>query len=175
MVNMLSIREMVYEDISSIVDIYMQSFRGMREYSKAERWITVKFNSKPISIYYVALLDGKVIGYILWSEHGGFRDDAVIELEQIAVSKMHRCKGVASRLIVDSLRMLNRDYIASRGARIKLVMVTTAYTNNAKRLYEKVLNAKQVAVINDLYASDESILIARDHDIYAIINDLNVS
>lgn len=172
---MLNIREMVYEDIPYIVDIYMQSFKGMRDYNRVERWITIKFNSKPISIYYVALLDNKVIGYILWSEHGGFRDNAIIELEQIAVSKMHRCKGVASRLIVDSLRMFNKDYIASRGARIKLVMVTTAYTNNAKRLYEKVLNAKQVAVINDLYASDESILIARDYDIHAIINNLNTS
>ncbi len=172
---MLNIREMVYEDIPYIVDIYMQSFKGMRDYNSVERWITIKFNSKPISIYYVALLDNKVIGYILWSEHGGFRDNAIIELEQIAVSKMHRCKGVASRLIVDSLRMFNKDYIASRGARIKLVMVTTAYTNNAKRLYEKVLNAKQVAVINDLYASDESILIARDYDIHAIINNLNTS
>ncbi len=172
---MLNIREMVYEDIPYIVDIYMQSFKGMRDYNRVERWITIKFNSKPISIYYVALLDDKVIGYILWSEHGGFRDNAIIELEQIAVSRMHRCKGVASRLIVDSLRMFNKDYIASRGARIKLVMVTTAYTNNAKRLYEKVLNAKQVAVINDLYASDESILIARDHDIHAIINNLNTS
>ncbi len=172
---MLNIREMVYEDIPYIVDIYMQSFKGMRDYNSVERWITIKFNSKPISIYYVALLDNKVIGYILWSEHGGFRDNAIIELEQIAVSKMHRCKGVASRLIVDSLRMFNKDYIASRGTRIKLVMVTTAYTNNAKRLYEKVLNAKQVAVINDLYASDESILIARDYDIHAIINNLNTS
>jgi ribosomal protein S18 acetylase RimI-like enzyme len=91
-------------------------------------------------------------------------------LEQIAVSKMYRGKGIASKLIVESLRMLNRDYITARGSRIKLVIVTTASNNSAKRLYERVLNAREVAVIKDLYSNDESILIARRDDVERIIN-----
>jgi Acetyltransferases len=164
------VREMLYNDIPSIVDIYLESFKGMQDYNIVERWVSLKFNSKPISIYYIALSDDKVIGYILWSEHGGFRRDAVIELEQIAVSKMYRGKGIASKLIVESLRMLNRDYITARGSRIKLVIVTTASNNNAKRLYERVLNAREVAVIKDLYSNDEAILIARRDDLERIIN-----
>ncbi len=164
------VREMLYNDIPSIVDIYLESFKGMQDYNTVERWVSLKFNSKPISIYYIALSYGKVIGYILWSEHGGFRKDAVIELEQIAVSKMYRNKGIASKLIVESLRMLNRDYITARGSGIKLVIVTTASNNNAKRLYERVLNAREVAVIKDLYSNDESILIARRDDVERIIN-----
>jgi ribosomal protein S18 acetylase RimI-like enzyme len=163
--NNIIVKEALHEDIPSIVDIYLESFKGMQDYNTASKWISLKFNSKPISIYYIALFDGKVIGYILWSEHGGFRKEAVIELEQIAVSKMYRGKGVASKLIVESLRMLNRDYITARGSRIKLVIVTTASNNDAKRLYERVLNAREVAVIKDLYSNDESILIARRDDV----------
>ncbi len=167
------VREMLYEDIPFIVNIYLESFKGMQDYDIAKRWITLKFKSKPISIYYTAILDGKVIGYILWSEHGGFRSNAVIELEQIAVGKMYRGKGVASKLIVESLRMLNRDYIAARGARLKLVMVTTASNNNsAKGLYEKVLNAKEVATIRDFYNGNESILVARGDDIEKVIHSI---
>jgi ribosomal protein S18 acetylase RimI-like enzyme len=164
------VREVLYNDIPSIVDIYLESFKGMQDYNTVSKWVSLKFNSKPISIYYIALFDGKAIGYILWSEHGGFRKEAVIELEQIAVSKMYRGKGIASKLIVESLRMLNRDYITARGSRIKMVIVTTASNNSAKRLYERVLNAREVAVIKDLYSNDESILIARRDDVERIIN-----
>jgi ribosomal protein S18 acetylase RimI-like enzyme len=163
--NNIIVKEALHEDIPSIVDIYLESFKGMQDYNTASKWVSLKFNSKPISIYYIALFDGKVVGYILWSEHGGFRKEAVIELEQIAVSKMYRGKGVASKLIVESLRMLNRDYITARGSRIKMVIVTTASNNDAKRLYERVLNAREVAVIKDLYSNDESILIARRDDV----------
>ena len=154
------IRELSYEDIPSLVDIYLESFKGMNDEGVVRRWIECKYRSKPISVYYIASLEDRIVGYILWTEHGGFRSDAVIELEQIAVRKEFRGKGIASKLIRDSLKIFTEECINARGARLKLVIVTTSNDNTAKELYKRVLNAREVCTIRDLYSTDESILIA---------------
>jgi ribosomal protein S18 acetylase RimI-like enzyme len=158
--NGIVIRELSYRDIPSLVDIYIESFKGMNDERVVRRWIECKYRSKPISVYYVASLEDRIVGYILWTEHGGFRSDAVIELEQVAVRREFRGKGIASKLIKDSLQRFTEEYINSRGARLKLVIVTTSKDNAAKELYKRVLNASEVCTISDLYSTDESILIA---------------
>jgi ribosomal protein S18 acetylase RimI-like enzyme len=158
--NGIVIRELSYRDIPSLVDIYIESFKGMNDERVVRRWIECKYRSKPISVYYVASLEDRIVGYILWTEHGGFRSDVVIELEQVAVRREFRGKGIASKLIKDSLQRFTEEYINSRGARLKLVIVTTSKDNAAKELYKRVLNASEVCTISDLYSTDESILIA---------------
>jgi hypothetical protein len=44
----------------------------------------------------------KVIGYIQWSHKSGFRQEAVIELEQIAVLKTKQHQVIATKLIQES-------------------------------------------------------------------------
>jgi len=158
--NGIVIRELSYVDIPSLVDIYLESFKGMNDKGVVRRWMECKYRSKPISVYYVASLGDRIVGYILWTEHGGFRSDAVVELEQVAVRKEFRGKGIASKLIKDSLQRFIEEYINARGARLKLVIVTTSKDNTAKELYKRVLNAREICTIRGLYSTDESILIA---------------
>lgn len=162
----VTIRAMVEEDIPSVARIYIENFNGMREYNDAVRWIMLKHNSKPICMYYVALVaPDEPVGYILWTEHGGFRSRSVIELEQIAIAKRYQGKGIGSTLVKESLIDVCR-YLHDRGSELKLVLITTSTSNiNAKRFYENTLNAREAALLHDIYGRDELIMMARREDI----------
>jgi ribosomal protein S18 acetylase RimI-like enzyme len=108
----------------------------------------------------VAESDLSVVGYILWMERGGFRRESVWELEQIAVSPSHRSQGIGAQLIVRSLSEI-RMKLKRRGARLKLVEVTTGSHQNAIRLYQRSLGAKVTCKIPNMYRGDEYILVAR--------------
>ncbi len=110
--------------------------------------------------YYVADASEKTIGFILWSEKSGFRNEVVPELEQIAVLSSYRCRGVGRALIQESLKLLEAE-LYKRPARIMAVLVTTRTDNEAQRLCRSVLGAEPVAVIKDLYSADEVIMVAR--------------
>ncbi len=148
------------EDVADMVKVYLDCFKGMRDPKDVGKWITCNFKAYPRMQYFVADADGKVVGYILWVEKGGFRKEAVLELEQIGVLSDYRGKGIGSKLVVKSLEELKR-YLNERGSRLKLVEVTTGTSNQAQRLYSKTLNAKPECVIRDLYRGDELIMIAR--------------
>ncbi len=161
----VTIRAMVEEDVPSVARIYLENFNGMREYNDAVRWIALKHNSKPICMYYVAFASDEPVGYILWTEHGGFRSRSVIELEQIAVAKRYQGKGIGSILVKESLRDVCR-YLHARGSELKLVLITTSISNiSAKRFYENTLNAREVALLHDIYGSDELVMMAKGEDI----------
>ncbi len=154
------IRRMREEDVKGMVQVYLDCFRGMRDPEVVETWIRCNIRAYPRMQYFVAEADGKVVGYILWVEKGGFRKEAVLELEQIGVLKEYRGKGIGSKLVLRSLEEMKK-YLNERGSRLKLVEVTTGTENKAQRLYIKTLNAKPECVIRDLYRGDELIMIAR--------------
>jgi len=104
--------------------------------------------------------NGTALGYILWVEKGGFRKSAVFELEQIAVAENARGRGVGTFLIEQSLKKI-REYLKKRGAKLKLVEVTTGTENQAQRLYQKTLDAQPEAIIKNFFRGDEVIMIAR--------------
>lgn len=161
----VTVREMVEQDIPYVAGIYLENFKGMRDHADVVRWVESKHRSKPVCMYYVATLMDQPIGYILWTEHGGFRSKAVIELEQVAVARMYQGMGVGSMLVVESLRHVCR-YLHGRGSELKLVLVTTSTANvNARRLYEKTINAREHALLHDIYGGDELVMVARREDI----------
>lgn len=162
------VRRMRDEDIGAVARIYLKCFRGMREFKITRRWITSRYRGFPTNQYFVATMDKKVVGYIQWSELGGFRKQAVIELEQIAVSPDQQGKGIGGRIVRESLKEMSR-YMRSRKSSIKLVKVTTGTSNEAQKLYRKELNAKPVAVIPDFFRSDEVIMIARKSELSHLI------
>ncbi|RMF32288.1 MAG: GNAT family N-acetyltransferase [Candidatus Nitrosothermus koennekii] len=135
----------------------------MNDINIVKEWIRLKYLGYPANRYYV-IEDNEIKGYILWIELGGFRKDAVIELEQIAITPKEQGKGLGSRLIKESLKDVIKE-LEIRGSRLKLVKVTTGTENQAQRLYKKALNAKPVAVIPDFFRGDEVILIARNDDL----------
>ena len=123
-------------------------------------WIECNFRAYPRIAYFVAEKGGAVIGFIEWIQKSGFRKEAVLELEQLAVQPGFQGQGIGTALIKDSLAQMDR-LLKKRNARIKGIMVTTRTDNQAQELYRKVLGAEPQAIIRDLYSADEVILLAR--------------
>jgi len=156
----LVVRRMVEGDLDSVVDIASKSFHGMRDRAKARMWIECNLRCSPRMQYFVAEDGGRILGYILWVERGGFREEAVLELEQIAVRPEFRGQGVATELIKRSLGEVRR-YLEDRGSKLKLVLVMTGSEHGAQHLYEKALNVEVECVIRDLFRGDEAVMVAR--------------
>lgn len=147
------------EDIDAVAKIHSEQFPRQKNSLK---WISCNFAAFPRILMFVARSEkDKVIGYIQWIQKSGFRQQSVIELEQIAVFKSQQSKGVGTLLIEKSLGHI-KDYLADTNSNLKAILVSTRTDNLAKSLYEKTLNAKEVAVIKDLYSHDEVIMLANE-------------
>ncbi len=110
---------------------------------------------------YVATQNETVAGYIVWSQKSGFRPEAVVELEQIAVLPSLQGQGIGKLLIEQSLQQV-REHLDDQGSTLKHVIVTTRADNYAQTLYKQVLGAEIEARITNLYSADEVLMIARD-------------
>ncbi|MDD5750033.1 MAG: GNAT family N-acetyltransferase [Candidatus Pacebacteria bacterium] len=157
---MLKIQSLTKKDISAVAKIANQCFRGYGSFSGAKKWLSCNFGAYPRMQYFLAKEKDEILGYILWLEKGGFRKEAVWELEQIAIKETARGRGVATFLIEQSLKKI-LSYLKERGSKLKTIEVTTGTENQAQRLYQKTLNARPEAVIKDFFRGDEVIMIAR--------------
>jgi ribosomal protein S18 acetylase RimI-like enzyme len=111
--------------------------------------------------YYVAEVGSRISGFVLWTEKSGLRTEVVLELEQIAVATRFRKQGVGTALIIESLPEVAKE-LATRGATLKHVLVTTRADNDAQRLYRRTLGAEVEATLPALYSADEVFMVARD-------------
>lgn len=153
----VTVRELTADDIDAAARVHADAFARQ---GHSRQWIAANAGGAPRLRLYVAELEGDVVGYILWTEKSGFRDEAVIELDQLAVLSSRRNQGIGRMLIERSLPRV-ADELAQRPARIKAVIVTTRTDNHAQRLYRNVLGAEPEAVISELYSADEVIMVAR--------------
>lgn len=147
-------------DLRDIARIGNASFSGLRPLPLALRWVRANWAARPRMRYWIARRQGVPIAYILWIEKGGFRPDAVVELEQIAVAPELRGRGIGQLLVRRSLRGLQQE-ITRSGRRIKVIEVTTGSEQGAIRFYRRALGATVVAKIPDLFRGTELVLIAR--------------
>jgi len=142
-----------------MAQIANECFKGYGSLKGAAKWLTCNFSAFPRAQYFAAKEKDKIIGYILWLEKGGFRKEAVWELEQIAVSQDCQGRGVGAKLVLDSLVIIKKN-LKKRGSNLKLVEITTGL-HQAPYLYQKTLGAKKEAILKDFFRGDEMILIAR--------------
>ena len=154
----MEIRSVNKKDLKKIAEIASENFSGMKE--NGLKWVTCNFLAYQRTQYFVAKTGKDLAGYILWTEKGGFRKEAVFELEQIAVSKKFQGQGIGTQLIEKSLEKIKK-YVGKRGSVLKAVEVTTGVENQAQKLYNKTLGAKAECVVKDLFRGDEVIMIAR--------------
>ena len=154
------IKQLKRNEIDKLVPIYLDAFQGMTSPELAKQWLHCNLRAFPQKICFGAWYNSSLLGYAVWTEKGGFRVQAVWELEQIAVLSEYRGRGIGAKLIHDSLTEI-KDYLKKRRANLKLVKVTTGVANESRRLYEKVLGAKQESIVRDFYEGDEQIMIAR--------------
>ena len=157
------VRPMSINELDHVVQIYLKSFKGMVNPESIRRWFICQLNSYPRNIGFVAVVGDAVRGYIVWCERGGFRQRAVVELEQIAVHPDFRRKGLASYLTIQSFIYLKKLLKDERRS-VRLVVIYTSAEHGARSLYEKTLGAKREAVLKDYFRGDEDVLFARFND-----------
>ena len=144
------------DDIDAVAKVHSEQFPRQKD---SRKWISCNFVAFPRILMFVARNEkDRVIGYIQWIQKSGFRQQSVIELEQIAVLKSQQLKGIGTLLIEKSLRQI-KEYLSDTNSCLKAILVSTRTDNLAKSLYEKVLKAKEVAVIKNLYSHDEVIML----------------
>jgi len=144
-------------DLDAAAEVHRQSFARQR---LSHEWITASFNARPKTLAFVAELEGQVAAYIFWTQKSGFRPEAVLELEQLAVHPEFRARGVGRALIEQSLHMAEVA-LASQGSTLKHVMVTTRADNQAQSLYRQTLGVEVEAVVRNLYSADEVVMVGR--------------
>lgn len=152
------IRPFADADLDAVARIHAAAFPRQR---RSAEWVACKARAQPLVRIYVAAFHGGIGGYAIWAEKSGFRDRAVVELEQVAVDAERRRKGVGTALIRASLADLGAR-LADRGARLGAVVVTTRADNAAQSLYRRILGAEVEATIAGLFSADEVVMVARD-------------
>jgi len=157
---LMTVKPLQKKDIADVAGIASQHFGGMNKIEESVEWVCCNFRAFPRMQYFVAKEREKIIGYILWVEKGGFRRNAVFELEQLAVLKEKQGNGIGTLLIEQSLEEI-KVFLQERGSKLRLVKVTTGAENKAQHLYKKSLGAVPAAVLVDFFHGDEVIMIAR--------------
>lgn len=161
MVKNLKVKRFKNKDLSSVSKIVSENFSQLKDIKKAKKWVGCNFLAFPRTQYFVAKSKKEVMGYILWSEKGGFREEAVFELDQIAVAEKYRGRGIGTALILKSLIELKK-YLKKRKSKLKMVLVSVRKENpTAQALYKKTLGAKVECIIKDYLRGDEALMIGR--------------
>lgn len=154
----MKIRSMNIADLDEAANVHSLAFpRQTHSYE----WLKCSLSASPRFLCFVVEEECSVIGYIVWMQKSGFRPEAVLELEQLAVLPNRQGKGVGKQLIENSLPLV-KEQLAKQGSTLKHVLVTTRADNVAQRLYRSTLGAEIEATISNLYSSDEVLMIARN-------------
>jgi len=147
---------MAAADLKAVAHVHGQAFPRQLH---SESWIECNFKAFPKVQIFVAEVNEEIIGMIYWTEKSGFRQEAVLDLEQLAVLPQKQGLGVGTQLIVRSLPMVAKQ-IERRGASLRHLLVNTRIDNSARRIYEKTMAVKEVATISGMFTADEVFLAA---------------
>lgn len=154
----MKIRLMKKTDLENVAEIHKLTF--VRQQNSLQ-WIQCNFNAFPRFLNFIVEKEGKIVGYIIWVQKSGFRPEAVIELEQLAVSSDFQGEGIGHKLITESLSLV-KNHLSSNGSTLKHILVTTRADNFAQVLYKNTLGVEIETTIKDLYSNDEVLMIARN-------------
>jgi len=155
---MIKIREAKEKDLEQIAKIALACFPedfvdGTKKESSTKKnalnWIKERFENKTFAKYYVAELNGKVVGYIFHLMLGGL--SGIVQLEQIGVDPEHRQKGIGKELILKSEEFWKR-YFQNKFKKplYKILLTTSEINDKAHNLYAKC-GFKYETTIKKLY------------------------
>jgi len=149
---------MDFTDLESAAQVHKLSFPRQKH---SLQWLQCNLNAAPRFLNFVAVVNGEVVGYIVWSQKSGFRPEAVVELEQLAVSPNAQGQGIGRQLIKETLSLV-KEHLIKNGSTLKHILVTTRADNFAQQLYKETLGAEVETTISNLYSADEVLMIARN-------------
>lgn len=157
---MVQVRLMTEADLDGAALVHQATFTFVRQQS-SKGWLQCNLSAASRFLNFVAENEGEVVGYIIWVQKSGFRPEAVLELEQLAVLPSAQGQGLGKKLILDSLPQVKQK-LSEQGSTLKHVLVTTRADNFAQKLYQSTLGAEVETTISNLYSADEVLMIARN-------------
>ncbi len=102
----MTLRPMTIRDLTGASKVHGEAFpRQTRSYE----WLKCAINAYPRMLCYVATVEDDVGGYIIWTQKSGFRPEAVMELEQLAVRPPLQGQGIGKALIKQSLELVRQQ------------------------------------------------------------------
>ncbi|MDO8559561.1 MAG: GNAT family N-acetyltransferase [bacterium] len=162
MPTLVTVRPATPNDLPGIVAVAQVCFpQDNGTAALTEAWHRGGMTAYPKTQYFVALRDGRIIGYSSWSFIGGFQA-GVVELEQLGVHPDHRNQGVATAMMEQGFAAVQTFVREQVGRELHAIKVDTASDNVAQRAYRKVLGAEVEATLKDfLFGNAEVIMIKR--------------
>lgn len=154
------------DHVERIVQIHGLAFIRQKD---SYQWIVSTLNAYPRYMCYVIQVEDQIAGYIFWAQKSGFRPEVILELDQIAIHPNFQAQGLSKILITDSLKMLEVELHQNEQV-LKNILVSTSKDNFAKKLYQDVLAAKEVAVIAGLFRLPE-VYLKSDREDLRFLND----
>ena len=145
-------------DLDKAALVHAEAFPRQRQ---SKKWLFWSIRAVPRTLCYVVEQDNQIHGYIIWAQKSGFRPEAVVELEQIAVHPHQQNTGIGQYLIEQSLEMVKQQLLQN-GSTVKHILVNTRADNHAQKIYRKVLGAEVEATISNLFSADEVYMVARN-------------
>lgn len=153
--NPISVRLAVPTDAEDIAAVHQETF--VRQQRSLD-WIRAGLAAYPRLMTYVVCTDGQIAGYAVWAQKSGFREQAVLELEQAAVRPHMQGQGLGKTLLQQSLAQVRHE-LGRNGQTLKALWVGTAADNPAQKLYQNVLGVQTVAALPGLYRQPELIML----------------
>lgn len=144
-------------DLNKAAHVHAEAFPRQKQ---SLEWLRCSLKAFPRLFCYVTEQDNQIIGYIIWAQKSGFRPEATIELEQIAIHPNVHGKGFGQNIIEQSLIQVKQQ-LSKNGSSIKNILISTRADNQAQKLYRKALGAEVEATISNLYSADEVYMVAR--------------
>ncbi|MEH6453784.1 MAG: GNAT family N-acetyltransferase [Psychromonas sp.] len=151
---MVQVRQVELSEMDSLREIYSLCFPNE---ILQDEWVMSNMCSYPRMVYYVAICDDDVVGYAHWSVKSGFRDRAIVELEQVAVLPRFSKRGIGEYLLDQSFSLF-KAHLSLLGVGIKGIYITTREGNFAENLYKRVFAVERQGVIENYGSGNEVIL-----------------
>lgn len=145
-------------DLEQVSALHARAFSRQRH---SAEWLSCTLKAYPRTLCFVIEQNSQIKGYIVWAQKSGFRPEAVIELEQIAVDPSLQNNGLGQHLISHSLSQVE-SCLTLWGSSIKHIVVSTRADNHAQKIYRKALGAEVEATISNLFSADEVYMVARN-------------
>ncbi|GAA6131495.1 GNAT family N-acetyltransferase [Halopseudomonas sabulinigri] len=154
----MNIRYMKRNDLAGAVQVHQQAFGRQ---AQSPYWIEVTLEAFPRFLCFVAEEGAQILGYLIWAQQRGYRDEASLELDQIAVLPEFLSEQVARRLIEESMPHVSAQ-LASQGICAKHINISLRDDEHLHRPYQAALDIEVTTAISELYRIDKVMMAAKE-------------